>query len=134
MTSKWLIISLYFYLNFYQIQSHESSLQCWRCEFTIQSSEQAEVFFDNCEAQFDFTQHTQEDCTGKCWKSIDLIDIRQYENKTYNQLLIKNKNRSKLKSSRRCFSTDELIRAAELGINTSDGCRQKYEISYKAEQ
>ncbi len=31
---------------------------------------------------------------------------------------------SKLKSSRRCFSANELVRAAEMGVNTSDGCRQ----------
>ncbi|CAF3477278.1 unnamed protein product [Rotaria sp. Silwood1] len=126
MASKWfVVISLYFYLIFYRIHSRESSLQCWRCEVTIQSSKQAEVFLDDCEAHFDFTQHTREDCNGKCWKSVDLIDIRQqFENRTHDQSLIKYKNRSKLKSSRRCFSVDELIRAAELGINTSDGCRQ----------
>ncbi|CAF2742928.1 unnamed protein product [Rotaria sp. Silwood2] len=134
MASKWLIISLYLYFIFHRIQSRESLLQCWRCEVTIQSSEQAEVFLDDCEAKFDFTQHTREDCTGKCWKSVDLIDKQQLENKTDDRPLIKYKNRSKLKSSRRCFSADELIRAAELGINTSDGCRQIKKVNQKMKE
>ncbi|CAF1942215.1 unnamed protein product [Rotaria magnacalcarata] len=121
MASKWLKMSFVFHLIFRTIKSDESLVHCWRCEVTIQS---ADVFRDDCDAHFDFTQHTREDCTGKCWKSVDLIDRQQYENKTDDRPIIKYRSRSKLKSSRRCFSANELIQAAELGINTSDGCRQ----------
>ena len=80
--------------------------------------------YEDCQAQFDFTQHTREDCNGKCWKSVDLIPTRQFENNTQNGSLVKYANLLKPKSSRRCFSADELVRAAEMGVNTSDGCRQ----------
>jgi hypothetical protein len=142
MANKWLLISFYLSIILYQIKSHESLLQCWRCEVTVQSSEQHEVFlggmcsfsnwfhiyidvYKDCQAEFDFTQHTREDCNGKCWKSVDLIDPQQFENNTQHQSsLLKDAALSKLKSSRRCFSANELVRAAEMGVNTSDGCRQ----------
>lgn len=44
------------------------------------------------------------------------------------------KSRLKLKSSRRCFSANELIQAAELGINTSDGCRQVRKDDHKVKE
>jgi len=110
---------------------------------TVQSTEQIGVFLDgmssfchsfhidiyvyeDCQAQFDFTQHTREDCDGKCWKSVDFIDASRFENYTRNRSLslFRHTSLSNLKSSRRCFSANELIRAAEMGVNTSDGCRQ----------
>ena len=80
----------------------------------------------DCQAQFDFTQHTREKCDGKCWKSVELIDSKRYLNHTRNQTIsfFSLLTLPKLKSSRRCFSANELIRAAEMGVNTSDGCRQ----------
>ncbi len=80
----------------------------------------------DCQAQFDFTQHTRENCDGKCWKSVDLIDLKRFDNHTLNQssLFLTQITLPKLKSSRRCFSANELVRAAEMGVNTSDGCRQ----------
>lgn len=40
---------------------------CWRCE-------EAE-----CNRYFDFTQHTAEQCDGKCWKSYDIIEAKTKE-------------------------------------------------------
>ena len=40
------LIFFYFILIEHQIQSFESSLNCWRCEVTIQSTEQTGVFLD----------------------------------------------------------------------------------------
>ena len=40
---------------------------CWRCE-------EAE-----CNRFFDFTQHTAEQCDGKCWKSFDIIEAKTKE-------------------------------------------------------
>lgn len=84
------------------------------------------MFVKDCQAEFDFTQHTREDCDGKCWKSVDLIDTKKFRNSTENLTLLSFKYAafSKLKSSRRCFSANELLRSAEMGVNTSDGCRQ----------
>jgi hypothetical protein len=45
-------------------------------------------------------------------------------NNSLERLKLKDKALSLLKSSRRCFSADELLRAAEMGINTSNGCRK----------
>ncbi|UJR09332.1 hypothetical protein I4U23_013575 [Adineta vaga] len=81
-------------------------------------------FFEDCRARFDFTQHTREACDGKCWKLVDLIETRTFENNTLNALLRRDADLFKLRSSRRCFSATELLRAAEMGVNTSDGCRQ----------
>lgn len=82
----------------------------------------------DCRAQFDFTQHTREICDGKCWKSVDLIDdSKPWSNhswRNHSWLFFASKLQYNLKASRRCFSANELIRAAEMGVNTSDGCRQ----------
>lgn len=81
----------------------------------------------DCRAQFDFTQHTRETCDGKCWKSMDLIDTPRLENSTWRNhswSFFASALQWNLKASRRCFSANELVRAAEMGVNTSDGCRQ----------
>ncbi|CAF0767162.1 unnamed protein product [Rotaria sordida] len=124
MTSKLLLLILYLFNIFDQINSREFSLQCWKCEVTIESSEELGVFQDDCQAQFDFTEHTLQDCDGKCWKSVDLLDIKRLGNNSQERLKLKDAALSSLKSSRRCFSTDELLRTAEMGINTSNGCRK----------
>ena len=59
-------------------------------------------------------------CDGKCWKSVDL----SHGNATGNRFFQRGRNLTLLKASRRCFSADELLRAADLGINTSSGCRK----------
>ncbi len=46
MACKWLLILFYLIITFYQIVSLESLLQCWRCEVTVQSTEQIGVFLD----------------------------------------------------------------------------------------
>ena len=78
----------------------------------------------DCQAEFDFTQHKLEPCDGKCWKSVDLPEGLLNGSWTSNRFARLHRNATILKSSRRCFSADELLRAAELGINTSSGCRQ----------
>lgn len=40
---------------------------CWRCEES------------ECNRYFDFTQHTAEQCDGKCWKSYDIIEAKTKE-------------------------------------------------------
>ncbi len=40
---------------------------CWRCEEP------------ECNRFFDFTQHTAEQCDGKCWKSYDIIEAKTKE-------------------------------------------------------
>jgi hypothetical protein len=47
MTSKWLLLSLYFFHIFHQINSRISSLQCWKCEITIESLKEPGVFLDS---------------------------------------------------------------------------------------
>ncbi len=42
---------------------------CWRCEET------------ECNRYFDFTQHTAEQCDGKCWKSYDIIEAKTKEDR-----------------------------------------------------
>ncbi|CAF1435220.1 unnamed protein product [Adineta steineri] len=109
---------------FDQVKSNEPPLQCWKCEITVQSADKNGVFLDDCRGEFDFTQHRKEECDGKCWKSVDLIDTKRYENNSQIGLLLKHINQSKRKSSRRCFTANELVRASEMGVNTSDGCQQ----------
>jgi len=46
MTSKWLLLLLYLFNIFNQIKSRESLLQCWKCEITKESTEEAGVFLD----------------------------------------------------------------------------------------
>ena len=58
---------------------------------------------------------------------MDLIDPKRLENNTWHNhswLFFTSALRLNLKASRRCFSANELVRAAEMGVNTSDGCRQ----------
>ncbi len=78
----------------------------------------------DCHPEFDFTEHTLEDCDGKCWKSVDLLDMKHLGNNSRERFQLKEKALISLKSSRRCFSGDELLRAAEMGIHTSNGCRK----------
>ena len=80
--------------------------------------------FSDCQAQFDFTEHTLVDCDGKCWKSVDLIDMKRLGNDSRERLKLKDKAFASLRSNRQCFSADELLRAAEMGINTGNGCRK----------
>ncbi|CAF3762581.1 unnamed protein product [Adineta steineri] len=100
----------------------------------IQSVEEPGVFLDNCQAQFDFTEHTLEDCDGKCWKSVDIIDMKRLGNSSRERLKLKDEALSSLRSSRRCFSADELIRAGEMGIITSNGCRKIKRESDKSKE
>jgi hypothetical protein len=79
---------------------------------------------EDCQTQFDFIEHTLVDCDGKCWKSVDLLDMKRLGNDSRERLKLKEKALSSLRSSRRCFSADELLRAAEMGINTANGCRK----------
>ena len=92
-----------------------------RTELCYFSLARRRILVEDCQAQFDFTQHVLENCDGKCWKSVDLIDPLQQDNRTRGASTGRS---ATLKSSRRCFSTDELLRATEIGINTSDGCRK----------
>jgi len=46
MTSKWLLLLLYLFNIFDQINSRESLLQRWKCEITKESTEEAGVFLD----------------------------------------------------------------------------------------
>jgi hypothetical protein len=50
--------------------------------------------------------------------------MKRLGNNSRERLKLKDAALSSLKSSRRCFSADELLRAAEMGINTSNGCRK----------
>jgi hypothetical protein len=50
--------------------------------------------------------------------------MKRMGNNSRERLKLKDAALSSLKSSRRCFSADELLRAAEMGINTSNGCRK----------
>lgn len=81
------------------------------------------ISFLGCQAQFDFTEHTLEDCDGKCWKSVDLIDLKHLGNNSMERYKLKDAALSSLKSSRRCFSVAELVQTADMEITTSDGCR-----------
>ena len=152
MTSKWLLLILYLFNIFLSIKSREASLQCWKCEVTAQSSEEPGLFIDgivfclimacgssffvvvDCQAQFDFTEHTLEDCDGKCWKSIDLIDLKRIGNNSEERLKLKDKALASLRSTRRCFSADELLRANEMGIVTANGCRKLKRDSDKSKE
>lgn len=116
MTNAWLLLLL---LSLFVNVCHQSNLQCWKCEITRESHDEPGTFIDACQAQFDFSEHSLDDCDGKCWKSVDLVDSRNNSNPFFKLTQF-----GKLKSSRRCFSATELIRAAEMGVNTSDGCRQ----------
>jgi hypothetical protein len=46
MTSQWLLISFCLWMIFHQIIFGESSLECWRCEVTVQSSNTTGLFLD----------------------------------------------------------------------------------------
>ena len=88
----------------------------------------------DCQTPFDFTEHTVEDCDGKCWKSVDLLDLKHLGNNSRERLLLKDNALASLRSSRRCFSSDELLRAAEMGISTANGCRKIQRENEKAKE
>ena len=123
MTNAWLLLLL---LSLFVNVCHQSNLQCWKCEITRESHDEPGTFIDACQAQFDFSEHSLDDCDGKCWKSVDLLDRKHLSigNSSRQRLEIKDKAISNLRSSRRCFSSDQLLQAAALGINIEDGCRQ----------
>ncbi len=50
--------------------------------------------------------------------------MKRLGNNSLDRIKLKDAALSSLKSSRRCFSADELIRANEMGINTLNGCRK----------
>lgn len=75
---------------------------CWRCE-------EAE-----CNKYFDFTQHNAEQCDGKCWKSYDVVEAKTREER---------EQQVEAPASRRCFTSDELMKANAIGVNTANGCR-----------
>lgn len=90
--------------------------------------------FSDCQASFDFTEHTVEDCDGKCWRSVDLLDLKHLGNNSRERLLLKDNALATLRSSRRCFSSDELLRAAEMGISTANGCRKVQRENEKSKE
>jgi hypothetical protein len=47
MTNRWILLILFLLNIFYQINSRESSLQCWRCEITAESSTEPGIFIDS---------------------------------------------------------------------------------------
>ncbi len=75
---------------------------CWRCE-------EAE-----CNKYFDFTQHAAEQCDGKCWKSYDVVQVKSRKEQ---------EESVEMPASRRCFTSDELMKANAIGVNTANGCR-----------
>ena len=75
---------------------------CWRCEET------------ECNKYFDFTQHNAEQCDGKCWKSYDVVEAKSREDR---------EKQVEAPASRRCFTSDELMKANAIGVNTANGCR-----------
>ncbi|RMZ95910.1 hypothetical protein BpHYR1_026498 [Brachionus plicatilis] len=77
-------------------------IMCWRCEDS------------ECNRYFDFTQHTAEQCDGKCWKSYEIIEAKTKEER---------EQAVETPASRRCFTSDELMKANAIGINTANGCR-----------
>ncbi len=50
--------------------------------------------------------------------------MKRLGNNSRERIKLKDDALSSLRSSRQCFSADELLRAAEMGINTSNGCRK----------
>lgn len=95
---------------------------CWRCEEP------------ECNRYFDFTQHTAEQCDGKCWKSYDIVEAKTKEERELAIGLLNFLDSLKLinlfnlkiietPASRRCFTSDELMKANAIGINTANGCR-----------
>lgn len=46
MTSKWLLLILYLLNISDYINSRESSLQCWKCDVSVESTEEPGVFQD----------------------------------------------------------------------------------------
>ena len=60
--------------------------------------------------------------------------MKHLGNNSRERLLLKDNALSSLRSSRRCFSSDELLRAAEMGISTANGCRQVKRENEKAKE
>ena len=60
--------------------------------------------------------------------------MKRLGNDSRERLKLKEKALSSLRSSRRCFSADELLRAAEMGINTANGCRRIHQDNEKSKE
>jgi hypothetical protein len=60
--------------------------------------------------------------------------MKRLGNNSRERVKLKDAALSSLKSSRRCFSADELIRANEMGINTSNGCRKLNRENEKSQE
>jgi hypothetical protein len=60
--------------------------------------------------------------------------MKRLGNSSRERFKLKDKALSLLRSSRRCFSADELLRAAEMGINTSNGCRKLKRENEKSQE
>lgn len=50
--------------------------------------------------------------------------MKRLGNDSRERVKLKDKALASLRSNRQCFSADELLRAAEMGINTANGCRK----------
>ncbi|CAF1275129.1 unnamed protein product, partial [Didymodactylos carnosus] len=87
-------------------------LQCWKCEITSPTDDEGEMRHD-CNIHFDFTQHTTEQCDGKCWKSFEKLKSNNSMNKNIDD---------DIRASRRCFKSDELMKANSIGIRITNGC------------
>lgn len=46
MTGRWLLLSMYLWNIFDQINSRDSPIQCWKCEVLSRSTEDAGIFLE----------------------------------------------------------------------------------------
>ncbi|KAI3379003.1 hypothetical protein SNEBB_008822 [Seison nebaliae] len=103
-----LIITIFvqkFNFQFGELDFIGLTIKCWHCD-----AKEAE-----CRRNFDFTEHSYQICDGKCWKSYEILKITKKED------IIK---ATQTPVNRRCFTSEELIKANSLGLDTSNGCRK----------
>jgi hypothetical protein len=98
----------------------QTPLQCWRCDSLKSDQESAaESRKFACLRHFDFTQHSAEPCDGKCWMSYEVIEPKtKAEREKAIRLVDEIPD-----TDRRCFTSEDLTKASQIGLNAANGCR-----------
>ena len=107
-------------LNTHSNAPGQPLVQCWRCDTLKSDQEQfAASRKFACLRHFDFTQHSAEECDGKCWMSYEVIEPKT---KAEREKAIRMVDEVP-DTDRRCFTSEDLTKASMIGLNAANGCR-----------